>query len=248
VDQASEWNYCLSRRHGHASPWEAWERTYAWYGEVTRAARRRNPEAYTIAEIPDLYNTQHIDVWWNWGWRGAEWASVPVFRYVMPSMIPCWCIDENQRDVVSDAFATGSFMAVATRDMTGLLSDAPDLAAHVARLARLRKETARFVSHGRFVDDRGLEVRGGKGYVYHTPRGVAVTLANGKSTPAVLAVELSPSAVGLRDAAGWLLHHEGEKAAAVRPEPRGDTLRFRVTLPPYGAAVLTAGAKRGRST
>ena len=23
VDQASEWNYCLSRRHGHASPWEA---------------------------------------------------------------------------------------------------------------------------------------------------------------------------------------------------------------------------------
>lgn len=67
VDQASEWDYCLSRRHGHASPWEAWERTYAWHREVTRAVRRRNSAGYTIAEIPDLYNTQHIDLWWNWG-------------------------------------------------------------------------------------------------------------------------------------------------------------------------------------
>ena len=190
LDQASEWNYCLSRRHGHASPWEAWDRTYEWFSDVTRAVRKRSPAAYTIAEIPDLYNTQHIDVWWNWGWRRSEWASAPVFRYIMPSMIPCWCIDENQRDVIAAAFATGSFMAIATRDMTGRLSDDPELAAQLGRLARLRKETAPFVSHGRFLDNRGLKIRGGTGYVYESPGGLAVALANEKPVKAGLQVKL----------------------------------------------------------
>jgi len=135
VDQASEWNYCLSRTHGHASPWEAWARTYDWYAEVTRATRARSAAAYTVAELPDLYNTQHIDLWWNWMWRDNAWACLPVFRYVLPSMIPVWCIDENQRDVIAEAFGLGSFLAIATRDMTGRLSDAPELAAQVKRLA-----------------------------------------------------------------------------------------------------------------
>jgi hypothetical protein len=238
IDQASEWNYCLSRTHGHTSPWEAWARTYAWFAEVTRTARARSAAAYTIAELPDLYNTQSIDLWWNWMWRDAAWASPVVFRYVMPTLIPAWCIDENQRDVIADAFALGSFLAIATQDMAGTLSDAPELAAQVQRLAHLRKATAPFVAHGQFRDNQGLSVKGGKGYAYTSERGLAVTLANGLPQKKLLQVTLDTEQFPDLDLSIYTLYVEGAKPRSIVPNRRGDTLTFRVMLPPYAAAVL----------
>ena len=66
---------------GTPRPGRPGQRTYDWFAEVTRTTRARRADAYTIAELPDLYNTQHIDVWWNWMWRDAAWAnprSVPL--------------------------------------------------------------------------------------------------------------------------------------------------------------------------
>ena len=80
----------------------------------------------------------------------------------------------------------GSFMAIATRDMTGSLSDAPELAAQVARLAKMRKATAPFVAHGRYRDNRGLDVEGGFGVAYTSKHGVAIALANGDARKAKL--------------------------------------------------------------
>ncbi|MEI6518650.1 MAG: hypothetical protein WCO98_01185 [bacterium] len=239
VDQASEWNYCLSRKHGHSSPWEAWERTYNWFAEVTHATRTHNAAAYTIAEIPDLYNTQHIDLWWNWGWRDNMWANLPVFRYILPSMIPVWCIDENQRDVIAESFALGSFMAIATRDMTGLLSDVPELAGQVKRLAKLRKDTASFVSHGQFVDKRGLIVKGGQGYVYTSASGLAITLANRKSGNKMLKIAIDFNSFSNIKPDQCLLYVEGEKPQVLTPRSRGSVLTFQVMLPAFGAGVLT---------
>ncbi len=239
VDQAAEWNYCLSREHGHASPWEAWERTYAWFGEVTRAVRRRHPNSYTLAEVPDLYNVQHIDFWWNWMWRDNGWANIAVFRYVMPSMIPVWCIDENQREVLAEAFAMGSFLAVATRDMTGFLSDAAELAAQIKRLAKLRKDTAAFVSHGQFLDNRGIEVKGGKGFAYRSEKGVAVALANGHARARTLRVTLDLAAFPGCEPDDCTLFVEGEKPVAAVIRGRGRRRTFTAALPPFAAAVLT---------
>ena len=239
VDQASEWNYCLSSQHGHATPQEAWARTYDWFAEVTRTTRARQPHAYTIAELPDLYNTQHIDLWWNWEWRNAAWANAAVYRYVMPTMIPCWCIDENNRDAIADAFATGSYMAIATKDMTGLLSDAPELAAQVKRLAVLRKATAPFVNHGRFLDNHGLTVEGGKGYVYTSERGLAVTLANSQPKKTTLKVTLSQEKFDRQIGSKCTLYVEGSEPRNVTPRRHRDHWSFTVTLPAYGAGVLT---------
>jgi len=244
IDQAFEWNYCLSREHGHASPQEAWRRTYAWFDEATRTTRARTG-SYTVAEVPDLYNTQYIDLWWNWGWRDDSWARSSVYRYVLPSMIPCWCIDENQRDVIGQAFAVGSFLAIGTRDMTGYLSDDSELAAQVGRLARLRKATARYVNHGRFLDDRGLKVTGGKGYVYESGRGLAVALANGKGRTVKMKVSLSPEALGRKVGQQGVFHMEGVSAVEVTPGRRGGRLTATVELPAYGAGVLAFdGVKR----
>jgi hypothetical protein len=237
VDQAAEWNACLSRDHGHASPWEAWQRTYDWFGEVTRATRDRSAQAYTIAELPDLYNTQHIDLWWNWGYR--YWSHPAVFRYLLPTMIPVWCIDENQRDVLAEAFAIGSFLAVATRDMTGRLSDAPELAAQIKRLAALRKATAAFVSHGQFLDNRGIEVKGGKGFVYRSDAGLAVALANGQPRARTLRVTLDLAAFPGFVPGSCTLFVEGQEPVPAVSRGRGLRRTFAVTLPPFAAAVLT---------
>jgi len=83
-------------------------------------------------------------------------------------MIPAWCIDENQRDVLAEAFAVGSFLAIATRDMTGRLSDAPALAGQVKRLARLRKATARS-SATASSSRRAAHGQGREGFAYLSP-------------------------------------------------------------------------------
>ncbi len=245
LDQGMEWNYCVSQRHGHASPWEAWARTYNWFAEVTRATRARAPAAYTVAELPDLYNTQHIDIWWNWMWRDGAWANAAVYRYALPSFIPCWCIDENQRDVIAEAFAVGAFFAIATRDMTGLLSQAPELAAQVKRLAELRKATASFVSHGRFMDNRGLRVEAGKGFIYTSARGLAVTLANGAPETRTLRVSLDARLYrGLGNSPCNLLV-EGAAARSIMPEYRDGAWIVEAALPAYAAGVLTFEGEPG---
>jgi hypothetical protein len=238
IDQAAEWNYCLSTEHGHASPWDAWQRTYDWYGEVTRETRARSAAAYTISELPDLYNIQYVDLFWNWAYRHEP---PTVFRYILPSMIPVWCIDENQRDVLAEAFALGCFLAIATRDMTGRLSDAPALAAQVKRLADLRQATAPFVSHGQFVHTRGLTVEGGTGFVYHSSHGVGVTLANGAPKPKRLRVTLDAALIDGLASSNVLVYVEGEMPRAVIPHRRKSAWSFDVLLPAYAAGVLTLG-------
>jgi hypothetical protein len=239
VDQAAEWNYCLSKRHGHASPWEAWARTYEWFGEATRRTRERSRTGYTLGEIPDLYNCQHIDLWWVWSYRGHNGVRPDIMRYVMPTMIPCWCIDENQMPAIAEAFAMGSFMAIATRDMTGKLSDAPELAAQMARLAKLRKATAPFVAHGRYMDDRGLAVEGGFGVAYTSENGIAVALANGTARRARLKVALRSEELGAEALGDCLLYTEGRPAARIAARRRGMNVKFEVALPAYQAGVIT---------
>jgi hypothetical protein len=140
--------------------------------------------------------------------------------------------------VLAEAFAMGSFLAIATRDMTGTLSDAPELAAQVKRLAKLRKDTAPFVSHGQFLDNRGLKVEGGKGYVYASEHGLAVSLANGLPTRKTLKVSIDPSLFPGLEAAQWLLFVEGKKARVIAPVTTNGHLAFRFALPGYAAGVL----------
>ncbi len=239
VDMAAEWKPCFSKRHGHASPWEAWAKTYEWYGDVTQEVRRRNPGSYTVAELPDLYNTQHLDFWWTWGWRYPNLIRPEVFRYVLPDVTPAWCIDENQRDVVAEAFMYGSLFAVATRDMMGRLSDAPDLAAQIGRLGRLRRQTAAYVCQGRFMDNRGLTVVGGRGAVYVSDPGLGVVLANGSSRSRTVRVALDLAAFTgfVVDECG--LHLEGADAVRIEPKQRGSVLSFRVGVRARQAAILT---------
>jgi hypothetical protein len=135
-------------------------------------------------------------------------------------------------------------MAIATRDMTGLLSDAPELAAQVARLAALRRETAASSVHGRFLDTRGLRVEGGRGFVYASDAGTAVTLANPLPEEATVSVGLSPEEIGLQQASHARFHAEGAQPVVVSATEAGLVASFEVRLPPYGAGVLVLPEER----
>jgi hypothetical protein len=123
--------------------------------------------------------------------------------------------------------------------MTGVLSDVPELAAQVARLARLRQDTAPFVSHGQFRDNLGLTVKGAIGYVYTSERGVAVTVANGSPRQRTARVALSPAVLGRDVGVDCTLHAEGEDPRRVTAVRRGGALSLQFALPSYQAAVVT---------
>lgn len=240
IDQAVEQTCCYATNHGHRTPQEAIENAFVWIREALRRVRARDPEGYVVAEVPELWNTQWADLWWCWGYRDGAWARAEVLRYVMPHMVPLWPIDENQRAYTAEAFATGSLMAIATRDMTGKLSDAPALARQIKRLAALRKATAPWISHGTFRDDRGLRVEGGRGFVYTSDRGLAVTLANPEAKKARMKVRLRPEELDGKSVCGtFVFRVEGAAPKEIRPPRRGGALIFEADLPAFGAAVLT---------
>jgi len=73
----------------------------------------RDPECYTVGEVPDLYNTQSIDLWLAIGIGRAAYRA-DIFRYVLPQMLVCWCIDENERGCAwPRLFAMGHFWRLA---------------------------------------------------------------------------------------------------------------------------------------
>jgi hypothetical protein len=239
IDQCVEQTCCYAKNHDHRTPQEAIEKAFIWIREALRRVRARDPKAYVVAEVPELWNTQWADLWWCWGYRDGAWARAEVLRYVLPQMVPLWPIDENQRECIAEAFATGSLMAIATRDMTGMLSDAPELAAQIARLAELRKATAQFVSHGRFRDNTGITVEGGLGYAFTSPSGAAVTLANSTPEPTKVKLTIQPEELGSPAVGDSMLHLEGAEPVLISPAKESDWLSVEVELPPYGAGVVT---------
>jgi len=239
IDQAYEGQYSLPKNPRGLDPFEVMDRSYRWFGDAAKMAYQRDPDSYAIAEVPDLWNVPLLDGWWVWGWHAKGWPSLEVFKYVMPEACFIWCTDEFQRPFLAKGFALGSFLAIATRGMTGRLSDVPAYAEQIARLGQLRKKTAMFASQGRFVDKRGLIVAGGDGYVFTSKVGLAVALANGNSAPAELSVEIEPKALTDRRLIAGTVHLEDGREIAAQPTMKNGRWTLSVTLPEYAAAIWT---------
>ncbi len=180
LDQGAEWCFCLSKEHGHKSPWEAWERSYKWFGDITKQVRERNPKAYTISEVPDLYNLNKLDMWWDWGWRDCESGNLRLFKYVFQDFIGVWGVDENQYEILADAFALGAMLAVATKGMNGKLSDVPYLAERIKSLTELKAQVKDYLIEGEFLDTQFLTSNNCNAYLYKGDNFYCIALANNK--------------------------------------------------------------------
>ena len=237
IDGGTEWRLCHAGNHGHESPDDTIEGAFDWMAEATRLVRERNADGYLIGESPESYNSQVIDLFTTWWQPGAHTETL---QYVWPEMLIAWGVDENDRDVIPEIFAKNQLLALMTTDLDRYLSEEPELASHVARLAKLRGDTKDFVASGTFRDDLGLEVEGGLGYLFTSAKGLAVALGNKESDPQTIRFTLCPEAVGQVPVSHGRLYVEGERAAQAITEDRDGQLELQVSLPAFGSAVWCA--------
>lgn len=228
IDQATDWNCCFDEGHGHTSPDDTIEGAYRWAEEAVKIIKSRGADAYSIGELPEVFNTPIIDVWWDWDRRTRH---PEVLRYLFPESIQAYIVDENEKDVIAPAFAMGHIFATMTRNLGGLLSDEPEFASRIARLASLRKQTLDFLAHGRFLDNRGLAVEGASGYTFVSDAGLAVALGNSENKTVQASVELNLEKLGFNPASGGMIYSEDGTAI------EANNLSAKIVLPPYGAAV-----------
>ena len=154
IDQPFEMNPCFAADHGHRPGAHGHEGACRWIQEAVGRIRRRDPEAYAIGENGDIWNTQHLQLWWTWAWRGM---LPEVFRYVLPQSPQSWIIDalEHEQEV-GRPFALGFLLALNVRGLELPLSAVPEFAERIGRLAELRRRTADCTVGGRFLDRTGL--------------------------------------------------------------------------------------------
>lgn len=158
IDQPFESNNCFGVDHGHRPGAFGHAGVCEWIPKAAELIRQRDSEGYAIGENSDIWNTQHIQLWWTWAWR----AMLPeVFRYVLPDSIQSWIIDafEHQAEM-NRAFALGYLLSINVRGIELPLGAVPEFASRVKRLAELRRRTADFTVKGRFLGRYGLSVSG----------------------------------------------------------------------------------------
>lgn len=158
IDQAFEGQQCFDPSHEHtATPAHLHAGVLEWIPEVGKKIRRRDPGACVVGENTDIWNSQYIDIAWNWAW--ADWANER-YRYILPESPQAWTIDAYEHeDQVGKAFAMGFLLAIIVEGMVKRLEDVPEFAKRVKRLSDLRKKTAAFTVRGRFVHHDGLEIQ-----------------------------------------------------------------------------------------
>ena len=242
VDGGSAWNLCHADNHGHMSPDDTIEGAYIWHKEASRIVKERNPEGYLIAELPDRFNSQVFDLTTRWY---APQEPIEVFRYVLPDALLCYPIDENDLDLIAKAFARGNVLSLMTTDLEKLLSDCPELAVRVSRLAKLRKATAPYLAYGMFRDNRGLTIEGATGYVYTSQAGLAVAIANTTEDEASVKVQLSTKNFDKDISGNSILYLEDGSTPDIPLNYANGSVTMEMSLPPLEVAVWCIPAIMG---
>jgi hypothetical protein len=136
---------------------------------------RRGEEGILIGEYCDVFGAQAIDLWMSWY---TDMGDAVRAVYSIPRTLNSWVVDHD-RAAASRAFAIGAQLCLTARGGESPLTDLPDFAAHIARLARLRARAER-VHLGRFRDREGIEVEADGDVVagaFTSPAGPAVVIA-----------------------------------------------------------------------
>lgn len=121
--------------------------------EVRQIVQNNSPEGIMIGECGDIFAAQSIDAWMSWY---TDMRDVQRAAYSLPQTIHHWVVD-NDIAGATHAFALGLQLFLMTFGGEGTLDDVPQLAEHVARLARLRTTCAERLCWGRFRDTLGVE-------------------------------------------------------------------------------------------
>jgi hypothetical protein len=221
IDQASDnHQLCFAQQHGHDSPDDV--SGYEACAEAVALFRRNDPDAYVIGENLDVFFSGILDVNWCWSWNNRNFMRPEVMRYTFPECTLCAVVD-HQPGVLNRFFALGFLMAFTSGRLEQTLDEYPDFGRRVAQLQALRAKCAEVICHGRFRDTLGLEAENTLAYVYESPKGLGVIIADTKNEAQKVRVVVNPSAFGRSNAGqGTLYRQDGTEgpAGALLPDGR----------------------------
>jgi hypothetical protein len=228
-DEAVENNLCFSREHNHADVSAPCMAAHGFLKSLKTAMRSNNPGAVLIGEGCEMLASQIIDAGWLWRIQ----SNPEVFRYTLPWSIVALAMDVDPAEA-NKYFVLGLHLAIMAKGPeTGKkLSDFPEFAQHVARLAAFRKKTERFWVAGTFQDDLGLRAAGAFGKVYQTREEVAIILANLTNEAAHASFELDSGRYGIA-AATYSTISSSQRDDSGRAEKADAVLKGKRSLGPY---------------
>ena len=174
-DQAVEGNLCFSSQHDHPDVNAPCKASYNFLRPLKAAMKADNPKAILMGEGWEMLSSQVLDAGWVW----VPPDNPEVFRYTLPWAGAATAVDVDMGQA-NKYCVLGLHLAIVARGLENgkRLSDFPEFAQHVARLASFRERTESFWIDGTFQDDLGFHVSGAFGKVYQTRDDVALIIAN----------------------------------------------------------------------
>ena len=196
-DQAVESNLCFSPAHAHSDVSAPCIASHSFLKSLKEAMRKNNPGAVLIGEGCEVLASRVVDA--GWVWRTP--SNPEVLRYTLPWTILACAVDVDP-GLANKYFVLGLHLAIIAKGLENgkRLSDFPEFAQHVSRLAAFREKTARFFVEGTFKDDLGLKLTGALGKVYEIQDEVAIILTNDTDKSASATFELDPRRYNLQKA------------------------------------------------
>jgi hypothetical protein len=228
-DEAVEDNLCFSPEHDHSDVSAPCIASYSFLRSLKAAMRESNSGAILMGEGTEVLVSQILDAGWVW----AAPSNPEVFRYTLPWAIVASAVDVDVAQA-NKYFVLGLHLAVIAKGLENgkILSDFPEFAQHVARLASFRERTERFWVEGTFQDDIGLRVTGVFGKVYKTREEIAIMLANLTNEAADASFELDTRRYGIATASYSAISSRGRSEDG-RATEEGTALKGTRSFVPY---------------
>jgi len=173
---ATNHDLCFSPGHHHTDVSAPCMAPYGYLKSLKAAMKEMNPNAILIGEGWNTVASQAMDMGWSW----AVPPNPEIFRYTLPWVFNAIAISDADRGQANKYFVLGFHLAIVAKSLENgkKLSDFPEFAQHLARLASFHERTERFWVDGTFQDDVGLRVPGAFGKVYQTRNEAAIMIAN----------------------------------------------------------------------
>lgn len=150
LDQPLNFSPCQDKTHGHESCDLAPSDADAWVSTVSRQVKSRSDQGYLIGELPELFATENIDLWWYWEWK---WSIPQMYRYAMPDPLQMWVVDDDPGQI-NKAFALGFLLNFVNRGFESDLRHRPEIHEHLRALSELKKRLFELFPTSRFADTR----------------------------------------------------------------------------------------------
>jgi hypothetical protein len=245
TDQPFSEDYCFAAGHGHRPGAPGHDAACTWIARAADIVHAGSPDSYVIGEVPDIWNTQYLDLWWFWDW---SWLRPEVFRFTLPASLQSWVIDAyDHEDQMARAFAQGFLLNLNVCSLEKTLADVPEFSARVARLAALRARTWDITLAGRFIDRTGLALDSDAevtAALYETGTGLGLILGEGSRGPGGggrVKLGLDGTVLGHGPVGDILLYREDGSTSRLAPARKQHGIELEVALDRWEAAVVEIG-------